>query len=76
MARAYLSGAPLMDCTLQYLPANIRLGRKSLPGTDTLAYYEDLLNMAVKVFYNIGPRLPEWSSALGIKRVESFLANK
>jgi hypothetical protein len=29
---------------------NIRLGWKGLPGTNTLAYYENLLIMAVKSF--------------------------
>ncbi len=32
------------------IPANTRLGWKGLPGTDTLAYYENLLITAVKSF--------------------------
>jgi hypothetical protein len=32
------------------LPTNIRLGWKSLQGTNTLAYYEDSLLTAVKSF--------------------------
>ncbi len=43
-ARAYpseaLSGAPLYGKLLA-LPANIRLGWKGLPGTNTQAYYEN-----------------------------------
>ncbi len=40
------------------LPANIRQCLKSLPGTNTLAYYERALLTAVKKFYNIVPRCP------------------
>ncbi len=28
----------------RFCPANIRLGRKGLPGTNTLAYYEKIVN--------------------------------
>jgi hypothetical protein len=35
-----LSGTPLWSRPLA-LPTNIRLGWKSLPGTNTLAYYEN-----------------------------------
>jgi hypothetical protein len=41
---AYSSGAPFNDYTtsnLLDLTANIRPGWKSLPGTNTLAYYKD-----------------------------------
>jgi hypothetical protein len=34
----YLSGAPL-EGRLLALPTNIRLGWKSMPGTNALAYY-------------------------------------
>jgi hypothetical protein len=40
-ARAYLSEAPFRCFTLGALPTNIRLGWKGLPGTSTLAYYEN-----------------------------------
>ncbi len=44
-AGAYSSGAPFKDSTIRGilldLPASIGLGLKSLPGTNTLAYYED-----------------------------------
>ncbi len=36
----YLKGAPLWDRLLAS-PANVRLGWKALPGTITLAYYEN-----------------------------------
>ncbi len=36
------------------LPANIRLGRKGLPGKNTLAYYEHSYIMAVKSFIKLG----------------------
>jgi hypothetical protein len=35
-----------------YVTTNIRLGWKGLPGTNTLAYYE---NPQIKKFYRIGP---------------------
>jgi hypothetical protein len=35
------------------LLTNIRLGRKSIPGTNTLAYYELSLNYGRKKFHNI-----------------------
>ena len=34
---------------------NIRLGWKSLPGTNTLAYYENSLIADVKSFIRLGP---------------------
>jgi len=37
----HLSGAPLYGRPLA-LPTNIRLGWKSLPGPNTLTYYENL----------------------------------
>ncbi len=38
------------------LQASIRLGWKSLPWKNTLAYYEHLNFKVNKTFYNIGPR--------------------
>ncbi len=46
----------LSDAPLQALPANIKLGWKGLPGTNTLAYYESSQITDVKSFYNIRPR--------------------
>jgi len=43
-ARAYSSGAPFKDFTLRvyyYTTLNIRVGWKSLPGTNTIAYFDD-----------------------------------
>jgi hypothetical protein len=37
----YLKGAPLWDRLLAS-PANVRLGWKDLPGTNTPAFYENL----------------------------------
>jgi hypothetical protein len=45
-------------CTTQVgtaLLTDIRLGWKGLPGTNTLAYNENLKNYDRKKFYNIGP---------------------
>jgi hypothetical protein len=46
-ARVYVSGAPESGAPLygrfMASPTNIRLGWKGLPGTNTLAYYENLL---------------------------------
>jgi hypothetical protein len=42
-----LSGTPLYGRLLAS-PTNIRLGWKSLPGTNTLAYYENLYITAIK----------------------------
>ncbi len=50
----HLSGAPLKGRPLA-LPANIRLGWKSLPGTNTLAYYENQINYGRNKFYSAGP---------------------
>jgi hypothetical protein len=36
------------------LPANIRLGRKGLPGTNSQAYYKNSQNMALKTFITLG----------------------
>jgi hypothetical protein len=44
------------------LPANIRLGWKGLPGTNTLAYYE---NYGRKMFYSTGP---SWACNKNISR--------
>ncbi len=43
-----LEGASLRQALA--LPANIRLGRKGLPRTNTLTYYENLLITTVKSF--------------------------
>jgi hypothetical protein len=51
-------------------PTNTGLGWKGLPGTNTLAYYE---NYGQKKFYNIGPRLP---LALGKKRRKRDLVKR
>jgi hypothetical protein len=48
-----LKGASLRSATT--LLTNIRLGRKGIPGTNTLAYYELSLNYGHKMFHNIGP---------------------
>ena len=58
-AGAYSSGALFqglynMSIILE-LPANIRLGWKSSPGTNTLAYNEDWSITAVKRFITLGP---------------------
>ncbi len=45
----HLKGAPLYRRPLA-LPTSIRLGWKSLPGTNTLAYYENPYITAVKSF--------------------------
>ena len=44
------------------LPANIRLGWKGLPGTNTLAYYQKAYLTAVKSFITsaTGPYLLQW----------------
>ncbi len=49
----HLSGTPLQDGLLA-LPASIRLGWKSLPRTNTLAYYK-ICELRIKKFHNIGP---------------------
>jgi hypothetical protein len=61
-AGAYSSGTPFKDPTIRGiilldLPTNIRLGWKSVPGTDTLAYYEDSKITAVKSFITLTPVL-------------------
>jgi hypothetical protein len=47
----HLSGAPFKGRLLA-LSTNNRLGFKGLPGSNTLAYYE---NYGRKKFYNVGP---------------------
>jgi hypothetical protein len=47
----HLKGASLGQALA--LPANIRLGWKGLPGTNTLAYYKNP-QITDKTFYNIG----------------------
>jgi hypothetical protein len=42
------------------LPTNIRLGWKILPRTNTLAYYDNSLIMAVKSFITLGHRTIGW----------------
>ncbi len=37
------------------MPENIRLGCKSLPGTNALAYYKKFVTYSPKKFYNTGP---------------------
>jgi len=54
--RAYLSGAPLWYILLA-LPANIRLGWKSLPGANALAYYENGQLTAQKSFITLAPEV-------------------
>ncbi len=49
-----LSGAPLYGKLLA-LPTNVRLGWKSLPRTNTLAYYKSLEITAVKSFITLAP---------------------
>ncbi len=51
-----LQYAPLLGRLLAS-PTNIRLGWKGLPGTNTLAYYENLQIMAVKSFILRAPGL-------------------
>jgi len=51
-----LSGAPLLG-RFQALPTNIRLGWKSLPGTNT-RLLQALVNYACKKFYDIWPGSP------------------
>jgi hypothetical protein len=50
-----LSGAPLWGGLLA-LPANIRLGWRGLPGTNTLAHYEKNVNYGCKKFYSTSPK--------------------
>ena len=49
-----LSGTPLKG-RLPALPTNIKLGCKGLPGTNTLAYYENPFITAVKIFIRLDP---------------------
>ncbi len=49
-----ISGAPLYDRLLN-LPTNNRLGRKGLPGTNALTYYEKSQITAVKRFIILCP---------------------
>ncbi len=39
------------------LKCSISLGRKGLPGTNTLAYYEKSVNYGCKKFYSTGPNV-------------------
>jgi hypothetical protein len=57
-----LLGAPLWGRTLA-LPTNIRLGRESLPGTNTQASYENALITAIKTFI---------AQALGVNCLKTF----
>jgi hypothetical protein len=52
-----LSGAPERDFIGMgaSLPENIKLGWKSSPGTNTLAYYQNSLTMAVESFITLDP---------------------
>ncbi len=50
----HLSSDPLQVMFLA-LPTNIRLNWKSLPGTNTVAYYEHSKITAVKSFITLGP---------------------
>jgi hypothetical protein len=43
----------LKDAALAGLPANFRLSRKGLPGTNILAYYKKGITYDCKKFYNI-----------------------
>ncbi len=45
----------LLKGRLLTLPINIRLGWKGLPGTNTLAYFENPENYGSKKFYSTGP---------------------
>ncbi len=49
----HISGDPLYDRLLA-LPTNIRLGWKGLPGTNTLAYYENSEILAVEGLITLG----------------------
>ncbi len=49
-----LSGGPLYG-TLPTLPTNCILGWKGLPGTNTLAYYENSLITVIKSYILLGP---------------------
>ncbi len=51
--RSYLKGASLGQAPA--LRANIRQGWKGLPGTNTLAYYDNLQIRAVKCFITLTP---------------------
>ncbi len=51
----HLSGAPLKGRFLTS-PTNIKLSRKGLPRTNTLAYYKKFVNYGCITFYNIGQR--------------------
>jgi hypothetical protein len=37
----------------------VRLGWKSLPGTNNLDYLPNFINYGLKKFYNTGPRVPD-----------------
>jgi hypothetical protein len=49
----HLSGAPFLGRLLE-LPTNIRLGWKSLPGTSTQAFCENLYFKVVKSVITLG----------------------
>ncbi len=63
--RAYASESPF-KCYLQdrlvALPANIRLGYKGFPGTNTLAYCKKMLIIPIKSFITLGRTLPTLST--------------
>jgi hypothetical protein len=44
------------------IPANIRLGQKGSPGTNTLAYYEKYVNYDRKKFFSIGPSVHSYKT--------------
>jgi hypothetical protein len=48
----------IFTCSTQVLalPANIRLGWKGFPGTNTIAYYQKFITYGLKKSFNIGHR--------------------
>ncbi len=66
----HLKGASLMK--VLDLPANIRLGWKSFPGTNTITNYKKFVNCGQKRFYNIGPRAKDFSYLLWLLFFEAF----
>ncbi len=49
----YLKGTSVVSAPA--ISPNIRLGRKSLPGTKTLAYYKKIVNYGQKMLMTLAP---------------------
>jgi len=57
------------------LPTSIRLDWKGLPGTNTLAYYENSSITAVKRFITLAPAGQQWFKREQIKRHFCFIVS-